>query len=223
MLKKNSKVLLYGGKSTALIVNEMLSDIGIKPKFIFDQYIRNKQFKTKALFSNKKKDLNRFIKETNFFFVCIGMMDGKLRHHISKVLLKKKLKQFSLISKNSIIDKSVKFGDGILVMPNVVVHKFSKIGDDCYLNVNSIIDHECVIGNGVHLMGSCYVAGRVKIEDYASIGANATILPDIKIGKNAIVGAGSVVTKNVKSNEVVVGNPAKFLRLNKKKYDFNIL
>ena len=223
MLKKNSKILLYGGKSTALIVNEMLNDIGIKPKYIFDEYIKKISFKTKATFSNKKKDLNKFIEKSNSFFVCIGMMDGKLRHHISKILREKKLKQFSLISRNSIIDKSVKIGNGTLAMPNVVVHKFSKIGDDCYLNVNSIVDHECVIGNGVHLMGSCYVAGRVIIEDYASVGANATILPDIKIGKNAIVGAGSVVTKNVKSNEVVVGNPAKFLRLNKKKYDFNIL
>jgi len=91
------------------------------------------------------------------------------------------------------------------------------------LNVNSVIDHECTIGNGVHLMGSCYLAGRVHVEDYASIGANATILPDIKIGKNAIIGAGSVVTKNVKPNEVVIGNPAKLYRLNNKKYDFNIL
>ena len=72
-------------------------------------------------------------------------------------------------------------------------------------------------------MGSAYIAGRVKIEDYASIGANSTILPDIIIGRGAIVGAGAVVTKNVKSNEVVAGNPARFLRNNKKKYNLNIL
>ena len=90
MLKKNSKILLYGGKSTALIVNEMLKDIGIKPKYIFDQYIKKISFKTKATFSNKKKDLNKFIEKSNSFFVCIGMMDGKLRHHISKILREKK-------------------------------------------------------------------------------------------------------------------------------------
>ena len=223
MLKKNSKILLYGGKSTALIVNEMLKDVDINPKYIFDEYIKKLPFKSNAKFSNNKKDLEKFIEKSNFFFVCIGMMDGKLRHEISRILRKKGLKQFSLISKDSLIDKTSTYGKGTLVMPNVVVHKFSKIGDDCYLNVNSVIDHECTIGNGVHLMGSCYLAGRVHVEDYASIGANATILPDIKIGKNAIVGAGSVVTKNVKPNEVVIGNPAKLYRLNNKKYDFNIL
>ena len=223
MLKKNSKILLYGGKSTALIVSEMLKDISINPKFIFDQYIKKLSFKSNAKFSNDKKDLEKFIDKSNFFFVCIGMMDGKLRHKISKILRDMGLSQFSLISKNSLIDKTSKFGKGTLIMPNAVVHKFSKIGDNCYLNVNSVIDHECIIGNGVHLMGSCYLAGRVHVEDYASVGANATILPDIKIGKNAIIGAGAVVTKNVKDNEVVMGNPAKFYRLNNKKYDFNIL
>jgi len=223
MLKKNSKIILYGGKSTALIVSEMLKDIGINPKYIFDQYIKKLPFKSTAKFSNNKKDLEKFIDKSDLFFVCIGMMDGKLRHKISKILRNKGLNQFSLISKNSLIDKTSKFGKGTLIMPNVVVHKFSKIGDDCYLNVNSVIDHECIIGNGVHLMGSCYLAGRVQVGDYASVGANATILPDIKIGKNAIVGAGSVVTKNVKPNEVVMGNPAKFYRLNNKKYNFNIL
>ena len=69
-----------------------------------------------------------------------------------------------------------------------------------------------VIGNGVHLMGGYYLAGRVKME-ISSIGATATILPDINIGKNVIVGAGAVVTKNVKSNMVVVGNPARYLKI----------
>tara|TARA_B100000965_G_scaffold321563_1_gene282923 strand:- start:91 stop:792 length:702 start_codon:yes stop_codon:yes gene_type:complete len=217
------KILLYGGKSTSLVVSEMLKDIGISPKYIFDQYTKKLHFKSNAKFSNNKKDLKKFIEKSNFYFVCVGDIDGKLRHKISKVLRDKGLNQFSLISKNSIIDKTSKFGKGTFIMQNVVVQKLCKIGDDCYLQTNCVIDHECIIGNGVHFMGSCYLAGRVQVGDYVSVGANATILPDIKIGKNAIIGAGSVVTKNVKPNEVVIGNPAKFLRLNNKKYDFNIL
>ena len=85
-----------------------------------------------------------------------------------------------------------------------------------------MIDHECKIGNGVHLMGGCYLAGRVTVNDFASIGATATILPDIRIGRNSIVGAGSVVTKDVKPNTVVVGNPAKYLRDNKSDYNIDI-
>ena len=85
-----------------------------------------------------------------------------------------------------------------------------------------MVDHECKLGNGVHLMGGCYLAGRVVVEDFVSVGATATILPDIKLGRNSIIGAGSVVTKDVKPNTVVVGNPAKYLRDNKPNYNIDI-
>ena len=56
------------------------------------------------------------------------------------------------------------------------------------------------------------ILGRVDVSSYTHIGANATILPDIKIGKNSIIGAGSVVTKDVPDNVVVLGVPAKIIK-----------
>jgi acetyltransferase-like isoleucine patch superfamily enzyme len=50
------------------------------------------------------------------------------------------------------------------------------------------------------------------LEEGAIIGANSTLLPGVRIGKNALVGAGSVVTKDVEANAVVVGNPAKKIK-----------
>jgi acetyltransferase-like isoleucine patch superfamily enzyme len=50
------------------------------------------------------------------------------------------------------------------------------------------------------------------IKKGARIGANSTILPGVVIGENAVVGAGSVVTRDVKPGDVVVGNPAKRLK-----------
>ena len=219
---KNKQILLYGGKSTALIVHEMLIEQKKKVHYIFDEFIKKTHFANKAVFSNKKKDLGIFINNSNYFFVCIGMYDGKLRCIISEKIKKKKLKLLSIISPKALISKSAQYEEGFLAMPNAVVHKKTKIGKNCYLNVNAVVDHECVIGDGVHIMGSAYIAGRVKIHNYVSIGANATVLPDVEIGEGAIVGAGSVVTKDVKPYNVVVGNPAKFLRKNNKKYNTNI-
>ena len=216
------KIFLYGGKSTAYLVHELLKEDKKKVNFIFDKYVKKIHFKFNGDFSNKPKDFNKFVENSKLFFVCIGMMDGRLRDFISKKLIQKKLKQISVISKQSFIDKSVNYKDGLLAMPHSVVNKKTVIGSNCYLNVNSVIDHECEIEDGVHVMGSAYIAGRVKIKKYASIGANATILPDLIIGKNSIVGAGAVVTKNVPDNSIVVGNPAKFLKKNNKKYNFDL-
>ena len=52
----------------------------------------------------------------------------------------------------------------------------------------------------------------IHIGKSAWIGAHATILPNVTIGDNAIVGAGSVVTKDVPDNAIVAGNPARFIR-----------
>ncbi|QIB91980.1 acyltransferase [Methanosarcina mazei] len=51
------------------------------------------------------------------------------------------------------------------------------------------------------------------VKEGASIGGNATILPEITIGKRAMVGAGSVVTKDVPNNAIVIGNPARVVKI----------
>ncbi|MFA6805456.1 MAG: DapH/DapD/GlmU-related protein [Candidatus Methanomethylophilaceae archaeon] len=56
------------------------------------------------------------------------------------------------------------------------------------------------------------ISDHVVIKDNAWIGANTTILPGITIGRNSVVGAGSVVTKDVPDNVAVAGNPARKIR-----------
>ena len=216
------KILLYGAKSTAYIIYELLKEKKINAKYLFDPFLKKPLFQNNLIFSNKKKDFLKFLSDTTNFAVCIGREDGKSRYMISKEFEKKGLKPIEIISKNSDIHKTVKKGSGLISLPKSYVNRGTIIGDYTLLNTGSMIDHECKIGNGVHLMGGCYLAGRVIVDDFASIGAKATILPDIRIGKNSIVGAGSVVTKNVKPNTVVVGNPAKFLRQNKPNFNINI-
>jgi acetyltransferase-like isoleucine patch superfamily enzyme len=57
------------------------------------------------------------------------------------------------------------------------------------------------------------MTNAVHIKQHAWLGANVTVLPGVTVGENAIVGAGSVVTKNVADNTIVVGNPAKKIRM----------
>ena len=70
-------------------------------------------------------------------------------------------------------------------------------------------------------MGGASLAGRIKVNDYVTIGTNATIIPDLEIREGSYVGAGTVVTKNVNKNEIVVGNPSKFLKENSHFYNLN--
>ena len=59
------------------------------------------------------------------------------------------------------------------------------------------------------------VFGKVQIEDWAYIGAYSQIMPGVTIGDNVVIGAGSVVTKDIPSNKIAYGNPCKIVKDNK--------
>ena len=90
------------------------------------------------------------------------------------------------------------------------------------------VEDDVFIGHGVMFINDAYPRAtaangalqteqdwkveRTLIKKGASIGSGATILCNVTVGENAIVGAGSVVTKNVPANTIVAGNPARVLR-----------
>lgn len=104
------------------------------------------------------------------------------------------------------------------------------IGDNCFINHNvTILDsYEVEIGNNVFIGPGVIISPvthpneyrnrrnligkKITIEDNAWIGSNAVILPGVKLGKGSVVGAGTVVKKDVLENEVVGGVPAKHIK-----------
>ena len=107
---------------------------------------------------------------------------------------------------------NVTIGTGCNILQGVIISNNVTIGKGCILYYNTIVTHDTVIGDFVEIAPSVNLLGSCSIGNYTKIGANATILPKVTIGSNVIIGAGSVVTKDVPSNCVVVGIPAKIIK-----------
>lgn len=131
-----------------------------------------------------------------------------------------KIWAFTHICKGAIIGKNCIIGEGVYIGPNVV------IGDNCKIQNNSLVYEGVTLEDNVFLgpntvttndfkpsvLGDWKNSDRFRktlFKSGSSIGANSVIVCGITIGENSMVGAGSVVTKNVPNDSTVYGNPAK--------------
>ena len=116
-------------------------------------------------------------------------------------------------------------GANTFIGPFVEIQKDVVVGDNCKIQSHSFvcelvtIGNNCFIGHGVMFINDTFVQGKpaagnknlwkkTTIGNNVSIGSNATILP-VNICNNVVIGAGAVVTKDIETEGVYVGNPAK--------------
>jgi sugar O-acyltransferase (sialic acid O-acetyltransferase NeuD family) len=102
-------------------------------------------------------------------------------------------------------------GDGLNLMHYTLISSRVKIGKGTLINAYASVHHDVVIGDFCEVAPHCAILGGVVIGNQCSLGANCTILPNIVIGDNVIIGAGAVVTKDLESNTLAAGVPAKIL------------
>ena len=126
------------------------------------------------------------------------------------------------------IGDETKIGAFVEIQKNASIGKRCKISSHTFICEGVVIEDNVFIGHGVMFLNDSYprattLDGSVQtendwkveptvIKDGASIGSGATILPNTTIGENAMVGAGSIITKDVPPHSIVAGNPAKILR-----------
>ena len=122
-----------------------------------------------------------------------------------------------LIRENNIIGDNVSIGSHTVIERENIIEDTVRIHSHCFIPEFVIIKQKAWLSPRVTILNILHppcpkfeeCAKSVIIEENAKIGGNVTILPRVKIGKNSLIGAGSVVTKDIPPDSVAVGNPAK--------------
>ena len=126
--------------------------------------------------------------------------------HFSHVMSGSSIGENSILGQNVMIGNNVRIGKGCKIQNNVSVYEGVELKDDVFCGPS------CVFTNVVNPRSFINRKREYKttvVEKGVSIGANATILCGVKLGKFSLIGAGAVITKDVKDFSIMVGNPAR--------------
>lgn len=151
------------------------------------------------------------IKKDDVFFCALG--DPIQREKYVKIILEKGGNFISCVSDFAIINPTAKIGQGAfigayaIISADVVVDDFSVVHPFCN------IGHDNKIGKYCEVESYVAIGGYSQIGDYVTIHPHSTILPHVQVGNRSMVGAGSVVLKNVQEGTSVFGVPAKRIEI----------
>lgn len=196
-------MLLYGASGHCKVVCSTLENLGIVINAIFDDnksILNINNYEVTGTYNS-----NLYSKDN--LIITIG--DNKIRKDISKIIKH----NFGIcVSPFSFCDEVVELGGGSIILQGAIVQRDSKIGEHVIINTSSSVDHDCIISDFAHLSPGARLAGGVYVGEGTHIGINACVIPNVKIGKWCVIGAGTVIIKDIPDFSVVVGNPGRVIK-----------
>ena len=207
---KNIIIIGAGGHSSVIIeIIESMIENGheIQIKGLLDDSPYRKEFMGYKVL-DKVENANVYNDKNTEYIIAIG--NNNIRKKISNT--HSNLKYFRAIHPTAIISKSSSINEGTVVMPRAVINANSEIGSHVIINTGAIIEHDNKIGSFSHISPGATLCGGVNIGEETHIGANSTIIQYKNVGSRTIIGAGSTVTKDIGSDVIAVGSPAKIIK-----------
>ncbi len=195
-----------------LIAFHAENDLGYKIIGFFDDFCTD-EFHAgyPVLGKTNEIEIGYKLKIFDCLMIGIGYNHMEIR---SKFLnqFKGKIPFANIIHSTAYIDKSCVIGEGVFILPRVVIDMGVIIEDNVLLNIGCIIAHHSIIGRNSFLAPGVHIAGLVNIESQCFIGIGAIVIDCITIKESSTIGAGTLVLSDTEVNSISVGVPSKIIR-----------
>ena len=170
----------------------------------------------------KQENIKKLIIKYSIDGGIISVGDNWSRYKISQQIffLQPKFKWFNAIHPSVIIGNNVVFGTGVVAMAGCIFNPKTKIGNFTFFATGAQIDHDCTIDDFASVSAGSITGGHVFLGKFSAITLGVTVTDRLKIGENTVVGAGSLVLKDLPDNVLVYGVPCKIIkeRINHEKF-----
>jgi sugar O-acyltransferase (sialic acid O-acetyltransferase NeuD family) len=148
-----------------------------------------------------------------WYLTCFG--DGAARHRV-RTMLEARGARFTCVTSPMVVavTATADLVNGIFLGMCSISNDI-QIGADVLIQTMAVIGHDVKIGDGVTISSHAFVGGWAVLEPFCTIHPHAVVLPKVTVGEGAVVGAGSVVIRDVAPYTTVFGSPAKVIAYGK--------
>lgn len=207
MNKPAHRLLILGAGGHGMVVADIARALGFERICFLDDRWPGLSHVLKWPVVGKFKDLQAVVQPSDQVFVAVG--DNAARLALHRGLITQGLNIPVLKHPTSVVSDDTQLGPGSVVMPLVAINLSAVIGEAVILNTSCSVDHDNIIEDGVHISPGVHLAGNVSVGSCSWIGIGSSIREGITIGPDCMIGAGSVVVRDVPPASKVAGNPAR--------------
>jgi sugar O-acyltransferase (sialic acid O-acetyltransferase NeuD family) len=205
----NKKLALVGGGGHGKVCASIAEELGYDVCF-FDDAFPSVSTCGKWQVLGTSDDLTLQASNFDCAFVAIG--NCGVREKVQSRLVTSDFNIISLVSSTASIHKSVKVGDGVLVVGNACINIDTVIEDGVIINTNASVDHDCFISSFSHICPGVSLAGEVTVGHASWVGIGSSVIQQIKIGSGVKVGAGSTIIECIPNDVTIVGSPGRIIK-----------
>jgi len=210
-MKTENNIVVIGTGAQAKYIKE-IDDLNVVAVVRGDREI-DEEFKKDLESVEVLENLESFKKyaSENEIKAIVAVADNRQKEFIVKELEKLNIELINVIHPKAVIAKSAKIGRNVLINAGAVIQPYVSIGNGVMIHANVVIDHNSLIEDYVNLGPGAKLAGWVKVRKGVYVYTGVSVIPNIDIGAHSVVGAGSVVIKDVPANVKIAGNPAEII------------
>ncbi|MFC1510858.1 acetyltransferase [Candidatus Margulisiibacteriota bacterium] len=203
------KVIILGAGGHGKVVLDIILELGFEVLGFIDED------KTKhGQIINGFMDLGGWpvLEKERQAILALGIGNNEIRRMAFERAKQMGISVLTAVHPKAIISKSVKVGNGVIIMPGAVVNTGTHIEDGVVVNTGATVDHDCCLGKFCQIWPGAHLAGTVRVGAGSYIGTGASVIQNINIGKNTMVGAGAAVVADLPDRVTAVGVPAKIIK-----------
>jgi sugar O-acyltransferase (sialic acid O-acetyltransferase NeuD family) len=162
----------------------------------------------------KQDNLKELIERYQIYGYITAIGDNLNRYRVNHYIQYQyqSIKLVNAIHPTVPIGNNVTLGRGIVAMAGAIINPGAKIEDGVFLATGAQVEHDCIISSHASISAGTVLGGHVKLGILSALTLNVTVLDRIVIGDNVVVGAGSLVLKDIPNYVLAYGNPCKIIR-----------